>query len=156
MRGSQNKARQYVLKLLSYRGRSERELEERLLRKGVTKSEASSAIRHFKDIGLIDDVSLAKTLMRETLTTKLLSHKGAKRYMLNRGIPREIVDMVFCRHEDTDFDNAGRIVDKKLKVLGKYPPAVVRRRLYGLLSRRGYSSETISKILRDKNLKEED
>ena len=156
MRGFQNKARAYALKLLSYRGRSERELEERLLKKGITKSETSSTIRYFKEIGLVDDMSLAETLKRETLTTRLLSQNGAKRYMLNRGIPRGIVDLVFSSHEDTDFDNAMRIVEKKLKVLGKYPQAVARRRLYNFLLRRGYSSGTIMKVLRDNKLKEED
>ena len=156
MRGFQSKAQQYALKLLSYRGRSERELEERLLKKGVTKSEVSSTIQRFKEIGLIDDMSLAETLKLTALSTKLLSQKGSKRFMLGRGIPPDIVDMVFYRHEGTDFDNAMRFVAKKLRVLGNYPPEIARRRLYGLLSRRGYSSETIMKVLREKNLKEED
>ncbi len=144
------------MKLLSYRGRSEREMEERLLKKGVTKPEVSSTIQHFKEIGLIDDVSLAETLKRNALTTRLLSQKGSKRFMLGRGIPPDIVDMVFDRDEDTDFDNASIFVAKKLRVLGNYPPEIARRKLYGLLSRRGYSSETIMKVLREKNLKEED
>ena len=144
------------MKLLSYRGRSERELEERLLKKGVTKTEVSSTIRHFKEIGLIDDMSLAETLKRNALTTRLLSQKGSKRFMLGRGIPPDIIEMLFNRHEDTDFDNAMRFVAKKLRVLGNYPPEIARRKLYGLLSRRGYSSETIMKVIREKNLKEED
>jgi len=153
--GFQNKARQYALKLLSYRGRSERELEERLLKKGITEGETSSAIQYFKEIGLIDDMSLAEALKREALATKLLSRKGAERYMLNRGIPREIVNRVFSHDEDTDIDNAGKIVDKKLKALKTYPPTIARRRLYHFLLRRGYSSETITRALKDKNLKEE-
>jgi len=156
LRDSQNRARDYALKLLSYRGRSERELEERLLKKGITTTETSSAIRYLKEKGLVDDMSLAETLKRETLTTRLLSQSGSKRYMLSRGIPRGIVDLVFSCHEDTDLDNAVRIIEKKRRVLGKYPQAVARRRLYGFLQRRGYSSETIMKVLRDDQLKEED
>lgn len=152
MRGSQSNARRYALKLLSYRGRSERELEERLLKKGIAESEASSTIQHFKEIGLIDDLSLAETLKREALTSKLLSQRGAKRYLLNRGIPREIADTVFSHDEDTDYENAGVFVEKKLKKLANYPPDVLRRRLYGLLVRRGYPSGTIMKALRDKKL----
>jgi regulatory protein len=156
LKGFQSKAQQYALKLLSYRGRSERELEERLLKKGVAKSEVSSTIRHFKEIGLIDDMSLAETLKRNALTTKLFSQRGSKRFMLCRGIPPDIVDMAFSSHEDTDFDNAMKFVAKKLGVMGNYPPEIARRKLYGLLSRRGYSSETIMKVLREKNLKKED
>jgi regulatory protein len=156
LRDFQNRARDYALKLLSYRGRSERELEERLLKKGIATSETSSTIRYLKEIGLVDDMSLAETLKRETLNRRLLSQSGAKKYMLSRGIPRGIVDLVFSCHEDTDFANALQIIEKKRKVLGKYPQAVARRRLYGFLQRRGYSSETIMKVLRDGQLKEED
>ena len=150
MKGSRDKARQYALKLLSYRGRSVKELEERLRGKGIPESAVSAAIRYLKDIGLIDDVSLAESLKREAQTTKMLSQKGAKQYLFSRGIPRDIIDSVFSYDENADVENAGRLVDKKMKVLGGYPAEIVKRRLYGLLSRRGYSSGTILKVLKDK------
>lgn len=150
MKGSRDKATQYALKLLGYRGRSVKELEDRLRGKGIPASAVSSAIRHLKDIGLIDDVSLAESLKREAETTKMLSQKGAKRYLFSRGIPRDIIEMVFSHEDNPDVENAGRLVDKKMKVLGGYPAEIVKRRLYGLLSRRGYSSETILKVLKDK------
>lgn len=143
------KARQYALKLLSYRGRSEKELKERLIKKGITKSVASSTINYLKHIGLIDDKALAETLKREALTTKLLSQNGAKRFMLNRGIPREFVNMVFSFDEKEDIENARRLVDKKLRAYKNYSPEIAKRRLHGLLFRRGYSFETIKRVLKD-------
>ena len=131
-------------------------MEERLRKKGITKSTASSTIKYLKEIGLIDDISLAETLKRQALATKLLSREGAKRYMLSRGIPREIVDRAFCHEEDMDIDNAVRLMDRKLRTLRNYPPDIIKRRLYYFLSRRGYSSDTISKALKDKNLKQEE
>lgn len=127
-----------------------KELEERLRGKGIPESAVSSAMRYLKDIGLIDDVSLAESLKREAQTAKMLSQKGAKRYLFGRGIPRDIIDSVFSHDENADVENARRFVDKKMKVLDGYPAEVVKRRLYGLLSRRGYSSETILKVLKDK------
>ena len=155
MKGLPNRAKQYALKLLSYRGRSEKELEERLLKKGITKNMVSSTINQLKEIGLINDMALAEALKRETLTTKMLSQNGAKRYMQTRGIPRDIVDKVFYNDENKDFDNALRFTGKKLKSLNHYPSEIVKRRLYNLLLRRGYSSETIMKVLKDISKKEE-
>ncbi len=161
MSGLENKdadivrAKHYALKLLSYRGRSEKELEERLMKKGLTKPVTSSAIKYLKEIGLIDDMSLAESLKREALTAKLLSQKGAKRYIVSRGIARELADAVFFHEADTDIDNAGRLVDKKLRSLSNHTSEVAKRRLYNLLARRGYSSETIMKVFKDKNFKEE-
>jgi regulatory protein len=150
LKGSRDKATQYALKLLSYRGRSVKELRERLRGKGIPESAVSSAIGYLKDIGLIDDVSLAESLKREAQTTKMLSQKGAKKYLFSRGIPRDIIDSVFNYDDNADAENAGRLVDKKMKVLGSYTAETAKRRLYGLLSRRGYSSETILKVLKDK------
>jgi regulatory protein len=150
LKGSRDKATQYALKLLSYRGRSVKELQERLRAKGIPESAISSAIGYLKDIGLIDDVSLAESLKREAQATKMLSRKGAKKYLFSRGIPRDIIDSVFSDEENADVDNARRFVNKKMRVLGGYPSEIVKRRLYGLLSRRGYSSETILKVLKDK------
>lgn len=151
-----HKARHYALKLLSYKGRSEKELEERLRKKGFTNTVTSSTINYLKDIGLVNDMSLAESLKRETLTTKMLSQTGAKRYMLKRGIPRYIIEQVFSKDENKDIENAGRLVDKKFKALRNYPSETAKRRLYNLLSRRGYSSETIMTVLKDKNFKEEE
>lgn len=155
MKGLPDKARQYALKLLSYRGRSEKELEQRLLKKGITKTIVSSTINELKKIGLIDDMSLAEALKRQAITTKMLSRNGAKRYMRTRGIPGNIADVVFYYDENKDFDNALRFAGKKLKSLNHYPSEVVKRRLYNLLLRRGYSAETIMKVLKNIPDKEE-
>ena len=156
MIGLHDKARQYALKLLSYRGRSEKELKERLKKKGFTKPVASSTINYLKHIGLIDDRVLAETLKREALKTKLLSQNGARRFVLNRGIAREIVDTVFGCDEKVDIENAGKLVGKKLKIYRNYSSETAKRRLHNLLFRRGYSFETIIAVLKDITFKKED
>jgi len=125
------------------------------LKKGVSESEASSVVGHLKEMGLLDDRSFAEALKREALKTKLLSLAGAKRYMLKRGIPREIVADAFSG-EDTDVANAQKIVDKKKIMLQNYSSEVAKRRLYNLLCRRGYSAETIAKVLRENNFREDE
>jgi len=149
LKGSRDKATQYALKLLSYRGRSAKELRDRLRGKGIPESAVSYAIRYLEDAGLIDDVSLAESLKREAQAVKMLSEKATKKYLLSRGIPRDVIAGVFGCEENTDLDNARRFVNKKMKALGAYPTEVAKRRLYGLLSRRGYSSETILKVLKN-------
>jgi len=153
---SHDKAKQYAFKLLSYRGRSEKELKERLAKKGFSKTVASSTIQDLKHLGLIDDRSLAETLKREALSTKLLSQEGAKKLLLHRGIPHEIIKQVLDYDETVDISNARRLVNKKLKTLRNYSSWHVKRRLYSLLSRRGYSSDTIQKVLKENFSKEED
>ncbi len=156
MKDLQNKAKQYALKLLSYRGRSEKELKERLIKKGIPEPLVSSTADYLRKLGYLDDVSLAEALKREAIERKLLSQAGARQYLLNRGIPRDIVHSVFLQEEETDRENAKKYIRKKIRMLANYPRETVRRRLYNQLLRRGYSSATIVAALKDKNINQED
>ncbi|MFZ6016566.1 MAG: regulatory protein RecX [Nitrospirota bacterium] len=156
MRDLHDEARQYAFKLLSYRGRSEKELEGRLIKKGFPETVVFSTINRLKQSGLINDMALAEDLKRVAITRKLLSYTGAKRFMCNRGIPRKIVDSMFSPDENEDVENAKKLVDKKLRAMENCPAEKIKRRLYNLLLRRGYSFETIKTVLKDKNFNEED
>lgn len=156
MTGLHDKARDYALKLLSYRGRSEKELRERLRRKGISQTVVSSVLKHLKETGIVNDMSLAEALKREAINAKMLSRTCARHYVLGKGIPREIVAIVFSKEDTSDAENADRFIDKRLRSLRNYPPEVIRRRLYNLLSRRGYSYETIKEALKDKHFDEEE
>jgi regulatory protein len=155
LRGLEDKARQYALKLLSYRGRSVGELEKRLRRKGFPDHVVSSTIRHLKHIGLLDDKALAEALKREAMITKLLGQYGARKFMLGRDISREIIDSMFISDEKEDIENAQRLVDKKLRIMEGLPAEKIKRRLYNLLLRKGYSFETIESVLKKRNFKED-
>jgi regulatory protein len=154
--GLQNKARGYALKLLSYRGRSEQELRERLKKKGFSEIEAIATVRDLKQSGLVDDAHLAETLKWEAFTAKLLSTEGAKRYVLGRGIPRDIAETSFACDEERDKENARRLIEKKLRIVKNYPFATARRRMYNLLARKGYPSGLIVELLKEKKLYKED
>lgn len=156
MTGLDDKTKQYALKLLSYKGRSEREMEERLQKKGFSHEVIVSTIQYLRDAGLLNDLSLAESLKREALTNRMLSQAGARNFILRRGIPKNIVDALFSSDENADFENALLFADKKLGLLAKYPAVTAKRRLYNLLLRRGYSVGTIMKVIKDKHLKEED
>jgi regulatory protein len=153
--GLDDKTKQYALKLLSYKGRSEREMEERLRKRGASHEVIVSTIQYLRNAGLLNDLSLAESLKREALTNRMLSQNGARNFILRRGIPKTIVDSLFRSDENTDFENALRFADKKLRLLEKYPALTAKRRLYHLLLRRGYSVGTIMKVINDKHMKEE-
>jgi regulatory protein len=152
----QNKARIYALKLLSYRGRSEQELQERLKRKGFSEATVAAVVHNLKLAGIVDDANLAEALKWEAFTVKLLSNEGAKRYMLERGRPRGIVESALKYDEEREWEQARRLIDKKLRSLRNHPAAAARRRIYSFLARKGYSSGLIAKLFREHNLYKEE
>ncbi len=137
-------ALRYAYRLLSYRGRSHKELEQRLILKGFPNEDIQKAIGHLKGHGYLDDPSLAESLKRVAMDLKLLGQEGARQFLRQRGIERQVIEGVL-----SDYDELGsalRLVGKKLK--GIAPEEKTLRRLSALLRRRGYSNETIRKAIK--------
>lgn len=146
-------ALRFAFKLLSYRGRSEKEMAERLRRKGFDASAVERVIDHLRSAGFLDDRKLASSLKRYAAESKHLSILGTKRLLAERGVPRDLIEGAIEDIDETEI--ARRLVEKKIAAWRKHlPPGESRRlspevirKLYGFLSRRGYPSEMIRKTL---------
>jgi regulatory protein len=151
---SPDEARRYALRLLSYRARSERELEDRLEKKGFSSRSISPVMQYLKEVKLLDDAGLAEQLRRQAQEVRLLGYGSAKAFMMKRGLPRDIVEAVLAFDESGEVRSARRLVEKKLKSFGDHPSADDRKKLRNFLARRGYSFETIRDALRDMECEE--
>ncbi len=143
----------YAYKLLSYRGRSEAEIVRRLRMKGFDEPAISAAVIQLKESGFLDDRKLATSLRRYAEESKQLSIMGTRRYLLQRGVPAEMIEVVVG--DIDEIETAKRLVEKKIAAWErqgfsrKFPRLddTSIRKLYGILFRRGYPSETIRKVL---------
>ncbi len=146
------KALKYALKLLSYRGRSESELLKRLRMKGFGPAAVESAMGRLKEGGYVDDGSLARSLKRRAEEVKLLGMSGARMYLREMGIPKDIAEEALKDYNE--LASAMRLVESRRRASAGIPPEVVRRRLNGQLRRRGFSSGTVRKALESLGRKE--
>lgn len=141
-------ARAYALKLLNYRSRSRREILDKLKRKGFEDTHIKNAIRFLEDTGLINDEELASQLFRYSLENKSLGKKGIIMLLARRGIDKEIIDRTILNHSvEMDVKTAEAFVKRRLNTLKNYPEEVIKRRLWGMLRRRGFSSNVIYKVI---------
>lgn len=141
------KAVRYAYKLLSYRGRSEKELTLRLNRKGFSDHAVREVLGRLKEYGYLNDNTLALSLKRKAAEVKLLGSAGAGQYLRQMGIPGDIVKEVLSDYDE--LESAGRLADRKLRAMNDSPPSQVKRRLAGYLQRRGYSTDTIRKTIKN-------
>jgi regulatory protein len=139
------KALRYAYRLLSYRGRSEMELAQRLERKGFGPASVHEAVVHLKEGGYLDDGALALSLRRRAEEVKLLGSTGARLYMRRMGIPREVAEVALAGYDE--MASARRLIERKLPAMGGGPGDAARR-LAGLMRRRGYSAETVRRSLK--------
>lgn len=149
MTDSADDARRYSLRLLGYKGRSERELREKLARKGYPEDTISVTLGYLKRVGYLDDHELAGNLRRQAVDNKMLGYRAAKRFIAERGIPQEIVEDTITYDEETEIRNISRLVEKKLRTMQSPIGEKEARRLHDFLARRGFSTGLIRKALRD-------
>ncbi|MBI3592250.1 MAG: regulatory protein RecX [Nitrospirae bacterium] len=147
-------ALKYALKLLGYRDRSGKEMQEKLAKKGFSEKVAEETLDFLKEKEFIDDKRLAEILKRDALERKHLGARGVRNYLLRRGIARDIAD-AFSGKEEDYVDAARKLVEKKMRYMKNSDEETIKRRLWGLLARRGFSSETIRDAIKFLNIKEE-
>jgi regulatory protein len=140
-----------ALNLLAFRARSARELQRRLVQKGVTAARADRVIAKLRDAGLIDDADFARQLARSKMSAGA-SRRRVHQELFKRGVPREVADeaveQVVEEEGISDAESIERIARKKWSTLHGLDDPTRRRRLFGFLARRGFDSDDVSRVVR--------
>lgn len=139
------KCRDYALLLLSYRARTRAELEQRLVRKGFAPDIAQTTIERLKELKLVDDARFAQGFAQDRIT---IGHKGKWRVraeLMKRGVGRQEIEAALKTAPD-ETEAARELVELYAKRYARLEPEVRRRRLFALLSRRGFSLDTIRQV----------
>ncbi|GAB4484770.1 MAG: hypothetical protein OHK006_09690 [Thermodesulfovibrionales bacterium] len=147
MTGSATKAKQHALRLLGYRGRSERELRGRLAQKGFGDDIISDVVDDLKDAGLLNDQALAVHLRRYALENKRLGFEGARRFLLERGIDRATADSVVGFDEESEVRTIRTLAERRIKT-GRGMNPSSSKKLWAFFVRRGFAPSSIRKALR--------
>ncbi len=129
-------------------------MHDKLTRKGFSGDVAESAVVYLEEKGFINDRKLAGDLKRDAVERKHLGKRGIRSYLLRRGVPADIAAL-FSGRDEEDTDTAKRLVEKRLRHMKECDEQVIKRRLWGLLERRGFSPETVRTVIKSLNFKEE-
>jgi regulatory protein len=140
-----------ALSLLAFRSRSARELRRRLVQKGEVAERVDRTIERLTTAGLLDDAEYARQVARSKLLGQGASKRRLAQELFKRGVAREVADEAIgdvIEDESVDEQTVVEgLVRKKLRSLSDEDPVARRRRLYGFLARRGYSSDVIRRAL---------
>ncbi len=132
-------AKEHAARLLSYRAMSRGELRRKLCEKGETPENAEAAVDWLCGMGLMDELSYAKSVVRYCMG-KGWGEARIKQEFYRRFVPREYWDEALG--ELTGEDEAiERFVERRLA--GKTPDRRELKKITDALLRRGYSWEQI-------------
>jgi regulatory protein len=137
-----------ALFLLKFRGRSEKEMADRLARKGFAAETVSEVVARLKELKLLDDTALARS-WTESGRRSGWGEQRLRQALWKRGVPRDIIAQVLAeKPEEGAATEAGRARDalakrvKRLKMEGM-DRKTLRRRLESYLARQGFSLDVV-------------
>ena len=143
-------AREMALNILNGAAQSADRLQRRLERRGFDTETASATVEYMRELGYVDDAALAQSVSNRRC------HDGYGKARVaadlrGRGIETTVVDTVMREwNPDDDVDRALAVARKHTTTLHSTDPALrdrARRRLAGMLQRRGFAGDTVRTVL---------
>lgn len=148
MEEEQSKANNCALRFLAYRQRSEKEIIDKLKKKGFEDKFIENTLVYLKHYGLVDDIEFAKSFMKDKINLNKYGPQRIKYELYRKGISQEIIEGVLEEDED-EYSRALKLAKKKMSSYKNDDRNAIYRKLGGFLQRKGYSYDSISKILKE-------
>lgn len=142
------KAINYAFLLLKFRLRSELELRRRLENKKFDESTISQAVGFLKEKKFIDDNVFAEIWVNSRLK-KPFGLSRIRRELALKGIAKPVIEGVIGKIK-SDYPEEAVVLDLAKKRISKssgLDSQKVKRRVYGYLLRRGFSSQISMDVL---------
>ncbi len=142
-------ARAICLRLLTGRAHSRGELETALSRRHVPPEAATAVLDRLATVGLVDDAAFAASWVSARHAGRGLAGRALAVELRARGIAPETAGHALAALDPaTEEETARRLVARRSASLHGVPYEVRRRRLLGLLARKGYAPALAGRAVR--------
>jgi len=143
-----------VLRFLSYRPRSKKEVNDYLLKKNEANDKdrveiIALTIAKLESLGLVDDKEFAKWWWDQRKQFRPKGIYALKQELYRKGISQDIIAQLLSSStaRQTEMEGAKKAVWKKIRSLESFTPREIRKKLTSFLIYRGFSYETIKLVL---------
>lgn len=137
----------YALYLLGRRGRTKRELQDKLTEKKYAADDIAATISRLIGMGLLDDATFAENYARDKVA---IYRRGRYRIgldLLRKGVAKDQIDAALATIEESDERAAAlSLATSRLKNWQTLEPLKQRARLLSLLQRRGFSPKVVRSV----------
>ena len=133
---------------LSRRMHSRLELRRKLLRAQFTAEVIEAVLSRLQDLGYVNDEEFARQKLAQS-QHKLIGERRAMQDLMKAGLKGDVARAAVGEHFNTEEarNNAEKLIEKKLPSLRRLDPITAKRRLIGLLQRRGFDYDTIKPLV---------
>jgi len=141
--------KQKAFRLLGRRQHSSFELRRKLWNKDYEKKLIDEVILNLEENGYLDDKEFIRAFVADKINTKKWSLKRIKSELFKRGINSKLIDDIISQQsQDTEFENALTLGEKKYEILLKRnsETRVLQSKLSAYLISRGFDYDLIKKV----------
>ena len=141
-------AKQKVMRFLSIRPRSKKEIRDYLVRKEYPPDVGDDIIAKLESLKMVDDEAFARMVCRDSLLKKPMGEKMLRQALFKKGVPKPIVDSAMLEFftlssELTIAMKAAERQQARIQRSSKHADEIQKRKkLLDYLVRRGFSFET--------------
>lgn len=132
---------------LSFRQRTQKEMEEYLTKKEFSQSTIQLVIKSLSESGYIEDLEFARTYVRDKTTFKNFGPYRIRNELSQKGISKELIDLALEEEYHEEIKELVDLVKTKYSSILQDDSQKRYRRIGGFLQRKGHSFETIKKVL---------
>jgi regulatory protein len=140
-----------AMEALGSRLHSRSELHRKLMRHEYGEEVVNAVLDDLVRMGYVDDERFAKTKAMSAAQHKQHGRRRAFMELRKAGVSVDVADKaltdVYSEHDSTAV--ARRLAEKQAPRLKKLDPTVARRRLVGMLQRRGFDYDAIKPVVDD-------
>ncbi len=140
-------AYQKALHFLSYRPRSEAEVQQRLIKQGYTELDIETVLQRLREHGFVQDTDFARQWIENRSTFRPRSHRVLAMELRQKGVGEETIQDALTDAKD-DEELAYQAALHRLQRYENLDWEVFREKLGGFLLRRGFTYGTVSPVVR--------
>jgi len=150
-----HKGRESAVHLLSYRARSEKELRDRLQKKGFSHEAITKVLDSLTRSGLIDDFGFARAFAHDKLVRKPIGKSMLKQQLWQKGISKEVIEQVLSevyekvKEDEYAVELARNRFQRFKSAFEKLEPMKRKKRLSDYLAQRGFEWEAVAKAVNE-------
>ncbi len=136
-----------LLRFVTIRPRSLREVKDYFRRKKIDISIHQSLLEKLKNLELLDDAKFAKWWVSQRLAFKKISLKLLKLELGKKGIGRDVIDDVLRDSPIDEEKMARELLESKAYKWENLDPGIAKQKKFQYLAGKGFSWETIEKVV---------
>jgi len=144
------KAKEITLRMLAARDRSKHEIRDTLKQRGISPAVIENVVVLFSEYGYLDDQRFAQRLAGDLLKTKNWGFSRIGFALRERGLAPELVEETVAQLQEahSEEETALQIMKRRFSHFDlQEASSKEKRRIVQFLRRRGFSWDTISRVL---------